>query len=122
MFLEQREFLVRMQEDVMRIKARSRARVPEIIGGIFSLFLLSLLGFQFSRSVVSNSAIPWIAAHQASPSLTNSRSLLKLMSIVSVMPTFGFYMSLFKPHAYASFLSVPKLTSCCSLCVYLTLC
>ena len=30
-------------------------------------------------------ATPWIAARQASPSITNSRSLLKLMSIKSVM-------------------------------------
>ena len=41
---------------------------------------------QFSRSVVSNSATPWIAAHQASLSITNSQSWLKLMSIESVMP------------------------------------
>ena len=32
-------------------------------------------------------ATPWIAAHQASLSITNSRSLLKLMSIESVMPS-----------------------------------
>ena len=31
-------------------------------------------------------ATPWIAARQASLSITNSRSLLKLMSITSVMP------------------------------------
>ena len=30
---------------------------------------------------------PWTAAHQASLSITNSRSLLKLMSITSVMPS-----------------------------------
>ena len=30
---------------------------------------------------------PWTAAHQASLSITNSRSLLKLMSIESVMPS-----------------------------------
>ena len=30
---------------------------------------------------------PWIAEHQASLSITNSRSLLKLMSIESVMPS-----------------------------------
>ena len=42
---------------------------------------------QFSRSVVSDSATPWIAAHQASLSITNSRSLLKFMSIESVMPS-----------------------------------
>ena len=33
------------------------------------------------------SAIPWTAAHQASLSITNSQSLLKLMSIESVMPS-----------------------------------
>ena len=32
-------------------------------------------------------AIPWTAARQASLSITNSRSLLKLMSIESVMPS-----------------------------------
>ena len=32
-------------------------------------------------------ATPWIAARQASLSITNSRSLLKLMSIESVMPS-----------------------------------
>ena len=31
-------------------------------------------------------ATPWTAAHQASLSITNSRSLLKFMSIESVMP------------------------------------
>ena len=42
---------------------------------------------QFSRSVVSDSASPWTAAHQASLSITNSQSLLKLMSIELVMPS-----------------------------------
>ena len=42
---------------------------------------------QFSHSVVSGSAIPWTAAHQASLSITNSRSLLKFMSIELVMPS-----------------------------------
>ena len=32
-------------------------------------------------------AAPWTAAHQASLSITNSRSLLKLVSIESVMPS-----------------------------------
>ena len=32
-------------------------------------------------------ATPWTAAHQASLSITNSRSLFKLMSIQSVMPS-----------------------------------
>ena len=42
---------------------------------------------QFSRSVVSDSGIPWTAARQAFLSITNSQSLLKLMSIESVMPS-----------------------------------
>ena len=42
---------------------------------------------QFSRSVVSDSATPWTAARQASLSITNSPSLLKLVSIDSVMPS-----------------------------------
>ena len=42
---------------------------------------------QFSCSVVSDSATPWIAARQASLSITNSRSSLRLTSIESVMPS-----------------------------------
>ena len=42
---------------------------------------------QFSCSVVSNSATPWTAAHQASLSITNSRSLLIFMSTESMMPS-----------------------------------
>ena len=42
----------------------------------------------FSRSVVSDSLQPpWTAAHQASLSITISQSLLKLISIESVMPS-----------------------------------
>ena len=40
-----------------------------------------------SLSRVPLFAIPWTAAQQASLSITNSRSLLKLMSIESVMPS-----------------------------------
>ena len=46
-----------------------------------------MLVLLFSRSVMSDSATPWTAARQASLSITNSRSLLKLMSIESVMPS-----------------------------------
>ena len=42
---------------------------------------------QFSRSVLTDSATPWTAACQASLSITNSQSLLKPMSIESVMPS-----------------------------------
>ena len=45
---------------------------------------------QFSSSVLSHVRLfvtPWTAAHQASLSITNSWSLLKLMSIKSLMPS-----------------------------------
>ena len=41
---------------------------------------------QFSCSVVSDSATPWTAACKASLSITNSQSLLRLMSIELVIP------------------------------------
>ena len=40
----------------------------------------------FSCSIVSDFVTPWTAARQASLSFTNSWSLLRLMSIKSVMP------------------------------------
>ena len=43
--------------------------------------------YQFSRSVVSDSATPWTAACQASLFITNSRSLLRLIPIELVMPS-----------------------------------
>ena len=49
----------------------------------FSLLQVTL----FSRSVVSDSEIPWTAAHQASLSFTISQSLLKLMSMELVIPS-----------------------------------
>ena len=42
---------------------------------------------QFIRSVVSDSLQPRTIAHQASLSITNSQSLLKLMPTESVMPS-----------------------------------
>ena len=39
------------------------------------------------HSVASDSVTPWTAAHQASLFIINSRSLLRLMSIQSVMPS-----------------------------------
>ena len=49
------------------------------------LFIYIISSVQFSRSIVSNSATPWTAAHQASLSITNSQCSLELMSIESVM-------------------------------------
>ena len=54
--------------------------VVHIYKGIFS-------SVQFSRSVVSDSETPKTAACQASLSIINSRSLCKLMSVESVMPS-----------------------------------
>jgi len=54
-----------------------------LLGRCFSLHL----PVQFSGSVMSDSATPWTAARQASLYITNSWSLLKLMSIESVMPS-----------------------------------
>ena len=51
-------------------------------------FFSSSPSVQFNCSVVSQlPATPWTAARQASLSITNSRSLLKLMSIESLMPS-----------------------------------
>ena len=47
----------------------------------------SVSSVQFSRSVMSDSATPWTAACQTSLSVTNFRSLLKLMSIKPMMPS-----------------------------------
>ena len=63
-----------------RVTVLSQSCVTRIIGQ------LSLL--QFSSVAESRLfAIPWTAAHQASLSISNSRNLLKLMSIDSVMPS-----------------------------------
>ena len=45
------------------------------------------MSVQFSCPVISNFATPWTEACQPSLSITNSWSLLKLMSIESVMPS-----------------------------------
>ena len=55
---------------------------------------------QFSCSVVSNSATPWTAAHQASLSITDSQSLLKFMSIQSVMPSNNLILSSSSPPTF----------------------
>ena len=49
--------------------------------------VLRISSVQFTRLVVSDSVTPWTEAHQASLSVTNSWSLLKPMSIESVMPS-----------------------------------
>ena len=53
----------------------------------FSLYYNLRFNSVQSFSCVQLFATPWITAHQASLSITNSRSSLKLMSIKSVMPS-----------------------------------
>ena len=52
-----------------------------------------------SLSRVQLFATPWTAAHQASLSITSSWSLLKLISIESVMPS-NRYLTLCRPLLY----------------------
>ena len=68
---------------------------------------------QFSCSVLSDFATPWTAAWQASLSITNSRSLLKLMSIESVMPSN--HLILYHPLLFllSIFLSISTTTEAC---------
>ena len=61
-----------------------------LLATLLFICLSSLLDclVQFSCSVMSNSLqLPWTTACQASLSITNSRSMLKLMSIELVMPS-----------------------------------
>ena len=59
-----------------RCRNYSSRRLPEVRGTL-----------QFTYSVLSDSVTLWTAAYQASLSTANSQSLLKLMSIESVMPS-----------------------------------
>ena len=56
---------------------------------MYLIFIInfSVTSVQFSCSVISDTGTPWIAARQASLSITNSWSLLKPMFIESVMPS-----------------------------------
>ena len=67
---------------------RSLKLIQPLAQSNYNLVTIYLSSVQFSHSVVSDSLWPpWTAAHQASLSTTNSRSLLKLTSIESVMPS-----------------------------------
>ena len=60
--------------------------IPLIISNAEHLFM-SLFSSVQSLNLVQIFVTPWTAAHQASLSITSSQSLLKLMSIESVMPS-----------------------------------
>ena len=68
-----------------------RTNLTVLLGCCEKLLLYSCKVLQFSSveslSRVRLFATPWIAALQASLSITNSRSLLKLMSVELVMPS-----------------------------------
>ena len=55
--------------------------------GLFQVYSLPQFSSVQPLSHVRLFATPWTEAHQASLSITNSQSLLKLMSIESVMPS-----------------------------------
>ena len=77
----------------------SRNKDPELLGSTFFLFSQGIFysganledSIQFSSvqslSHVRLFATPWIAARQASLSITNSQNSLRLMSIESVIPS-----------------------------------
>ena len=70
--------------NVLGILGGHNLKVVKIVQ--IALICLSIL-LLFSCQVMSDSAIPWTAAHQASLSITNSQSLPRIMSIESVMPS-----------------------------------
>ena len=59
----------------------------QYMANIFNLIIQLFFSSVQSLSRVQLFATPWIAAHHASLSITNSQSLLKLISIELVMPS-----------------------------------
>ena len=78
---------------------------------------MSVFWLLFSRSVMSDSVNPWTAACQASLSFTISWSLLKLLSIESVMPSNHFI--LYHPLLFLSsiFTSIRIFSNDWALCI-----
>ena len=67
------------------VHAILQARIPEWVVNFFQEIFPTHV--QLFPTRVQLFVTPWIAAHQASLSITNSRGALKLMSIESVMPS-----------------------------------
>ena len=63
---------------------RDQTQISCIAGGLFTIWAISLVQ---SLSRVQLLVTPWTVAHQASLSIANSQSLLKLVSTESVMPS-----------------------------------
>ena len=70
---------------------RDQTKVSSIVGGFFTVWTTREAHFKFSSVQLLNCVwlfvTPWIAACQASLSITNSQSLQNLMSIELVMPS-----------------------------------
>ena len=63
-------------------------RLPHsTLRAVFTYFLATLVQFSSVVQLCPTLWTPWITAHQVSLSITNSWSLLKLMSIESVIPS-----------------------------------
>ena len=80
---------------------------------------LKISSVQFSRSVMSNSVTPWPATFQASLSFTSSWSLLKLMSIESVVPSSHLFLChpfLLLPSIFPSIRVFSKESALCIRC------
>ena len=76
------------------LRCAEKWRAPSVLVSLFCLLQTSCCALhqpsvQFSSVAQSCPTLcdPWTAAHQASLSITNSQSLLKLMSIELVMPS-----------------------------------
>ena len=75
-------------EDLPNTDIRPMSLVsPALAGGFFTTSASFQFGSVQSHNHVQLFVTPWIAAHQASPSITNSWSSLRLTSIKSVMPS-----------------------------------
>ena len=88
----------RIEESDLMISFRSRKRNVFWMSSIFALVFNSHRVIPFSKSLLQFSSVQslsriqlsvttWITARQASLSITNSQSSLRLMSIESVMPS-----------------------------------
>ena len=72
------------------IKKLPASKSPELDGFTYEFLQRLQISLVQTLSCVQLFATPWTAAHQASLSITHSQSLLKLMSIVLVMPSSHF--------------------------------
>ena len=76
--------MLTIKELTQKISLKKKKQQRDSNDMVENIYVVSV---QLSRSVVSDSVTPWTVAYQASLSFTISWSLLKLMSIESVMPS-----------------------------------